>query len=226
MISSDLIIVDDEGDPVSAKHCLFGKEGASSPHGLEIIGMGTSDVHAEMKILEYQLKHGGLTSYISISKLCCAFCHLTIDSIDHGSREHYPGYNGQGFTWKLSEWMKHDPAFLKAFLGDDIFSFYQAINSAVILLNNGSEVNAGELTLLLIEAVQKLPGFVTIPQGVPGASLASDKSFLINFGIEEGHLQPKYYSFRARDFVDKSDGEGLEIQLIGIADIHETGILN
>jgi hypothetical protein len=220
-----LKIIDDEGNAISDAVNVFSKYVAdtASSNILEIEGMRAGDVHAEMKILQYQLKNGGLSSYIAISKLCCAFCHLTLDSIDQGSKDHYPGYHGKNYPLRLSDWMKQNLDFLKQLLGNDAFTSYNAVKDIQITLENGVEVNAGELALLLIETtpklIKELPGFVQIPQGIEGTSESADNSFLIDFGIVNlNRLERQYYSLKTRDFIEQPDHTSVEISLIRVPD--------
>ena len=219
-------MIDNEGEVISDMASVFPDDyaGVSSSDFLQIEGIGLGDVHAEMKILQYQLKHGGWSSYMAISKLCCAICHLTLHSMGHGSEDHYPGYHGKGYPLQLSGWMKQNLDFLKQFLGDEVFEKYNVAKGRNISLEDGSEVNAGELALLLIENMKKLvrevPDFVQIPQGSTPES--PDNSFLIDFGIVDPNgLGHKYFSCGARDFVDQSDGKGFEVQLIQVPEHYD-----
>jgi len=156
--------------------------------------------------------------------LCCGVCHQALDGVDKGSIEHYPGYHGRVFTFGLSDWMKHNLKFIEEFLGKEAYGTFAKVKDNKITLKTGNEVEAGQLSLLLIELMPKLltelQNYVKIPQqGIKDAPLAADNGFLIDFGIVDPstHLVSKYYSCRAGDFVDASDGTGCNAQLIGAA---------
>lgn len=153
-------IIDNEGNEVPPIATIFPEYLPKSPlSALEVEGIKTGNIHAEMKILQYQMKNGGFASYIAVSKLCCAFCHLTLDSIDNGSKDQYPGSHGTGQEFKLSEWMKKTNAynsFLEKLLRVKDFKTYCALTKTTVTLNDAKVVNGRQLTLVLIENLNKL----------------------------------------------------------------------
>lgn len=103
------------------------------------------------KILKYQLKHGGLSSYMAISKSVLCILSSGFYVVDQGSKDHYPGYHGKNYPLNIKRLDEARFKFLEAFLGNDAFASYDVLKDIQISLSDGAHVNAGELALLLLK---------------------------------------------------------------------------
>lgn len=168
-----------QGGPSTVKSCI------------KIIDDLEDGVHAEIRVLDYLLKNELHVDYISTSFLCCAHCKLFMDA--HGVKNISGGHAKAYAKWILPTKFIENENFLKAFLGDVLYSQFEALkHSLTIIPFNNQQTTKSELALKIVQGIASLNPLSLNVLGV--TQLWSDKPLSADEsddeGVDNGALPP------------------------------------
>lgn len=117
-------------------------------------------MHAKMCLFNYLWVNNKKTQYVGISKLCCAHCHLAwktagIEQIIEDNQTAVAGFHGNGYLWPLNNELITNAAFMKNFLGGDLYDEYEKIgDEKVTISTKKGKKQLGFEKKLAVETIQ------------------------------------------------------------------------
>jgi hypothetical protein len=127
-----------------------------------MINVGAQNVHAEMRLTSHAVTQGIKFPYIGISKLCCAYCNLVMDTFlkaqyfeaDDAMDVPTRGRHGVPYPWLIPEPLRNYEPFIKELLGSDLYAIYAKFKiEAIILAGGQAPLNKGDFALSVLEAL-------------------------------------------------------------------------